>query len=285
MAQVSNTRLHLDSVQGVPISPARAAGDDELWHPRPPADHDRQRARPAPQPTVCGQQTRVVLARLDRADGEDEPRLDPLWQLARGGRRAQAFRHDAHAALEAGQRVAGQEVATRGFGRNEHRARALQRRRQDGAEVGALLPRHLGRAQPECQVVDVDRRRWRLRPPPGWARPVRIKDGVAAHLRLDRRQPAGLEDDLVPVGREYGVTVEVGQGGRPLPAAEEGELVAIAAGHEGFGELDRDREHADPLRSPARGDVDCEAGHQPTLSVGAFRGLCLTRHLSIVKSW
>lgn len=67
------------------------------------------------------------------------------------------------------------------------------------------------------------------------------------------------------MGRQHSLAVEVGERGRPLAAAEKGELVIAAAGDQGPGQLDRDREHPDALRAPAGGDVDGEPGHEWTV--------------------
>jgi hypothetical protein len=70
----------------------------------------------------------------------------------------------------------------------------------------------------------------------------------------------------MPVGRQDGLAIEIGQSRRPLPAAQEREIVVTPARDQGLGQLDRYGDHADALRPPAGGDVDREAGHERTLS-------------------
>src|SRR5207248_8308954 len=81
---------------------------------------------------------------------------------------------------------------------------------------------------------------------------------------------ARLQDELVAVGSEHRLALEASERFRPVAAAEEDELVGPARRHQRSRELDRDREHADPLRSPARGDVDRKS-HGKTIKVSHRR--------------
>ena len=114
-----------------------------------------------------------------------------------------------------------EEVDPGALGDGEHRGRLPQRRFEDGAEVKALLPGDLGRSQPEREVVDEDRG-GRSRPAaPRRARPVRVEDRVAVERSLDRRQPAKLQRNLVPIRREQGVAFEVAQAFGSLSTAQQ----------------------------------------------------------------
>src|SRR5207249_11692078 len=87
----------------------------------------------------------------------------------------------------------------------------------------------------------------------------------------DRRQPSRLHGELVAMRREDRLAVEVAQRIRAVATADEDELVSPAAVDEGARQLDRDGEHADPQRSPARGDVDRETGHPMTVGEAKSR--------------
>ena len=73
MTEVAHAGLGADLLDGVAVRPS--------WSSR---DHERRRQHAAAQAAVRGEQARVVLARLDRADSEDEARGDAFGQLTGG---------------------------------------------------------------------------------------------------------------------------------------------------------------------------------------------------------
>jgi len=137
----------------------------------------------------------------------------------------------------------------------------LERGTQDGAEVHALLPGHLGGAQAEGEVVNEDGGGGRSGAAPGRTRPVRVQDRVAAQVRLDLGQPAQLQSQLVAVGRQDRLALEVAQALRALAAAQKGVGVSVSLFDQRVGELGGHCDHADP-RPPAGGDVDREPRHR-----------------------
>src|SRR6267154_4012224 len=154
-----------------------------------------------------------------------------------------------------------QHVAPRGLRRDQYSGRLSERPAEYRTHVNALLPRHLVWANPIRQVVDEDRRGRRVVLPEWRARPERIEDRVALELRLNRGQPARLQGDLVTVGRKYSLALQGFEGSGAFAAAEQGEIVLTSTRDQGLGQLHRHREHADPTRPPAGGDINGKPGH------------------------
>ena len=210
---------------------------------------------------IGGQQPLIVFARLDRAHRQDESWLDAVGQRPGGHRRWNAFGYDLDLVLEARNLVQLEQITPRRLRRHDDGGRLAQRPRKHGAEVHPLLPRHLLGPDAECKVVDEDGRGRRAGVPEGWAGPVRIKDGVAFELRLDHREPPRLHHELVAIGRQHSLAVELPKGRRSIAAAQEDEPVAGAAFNQGSRELDRHRQHPHALGPPAGRDVDREPAH------------------------
>src|SRR5213593_1107941 len=104
MAEIARARLCADAVKRVAVGPSRTARDDELRHPGSSGHDHGQRPRLAAQLSIRGQEARVVLARLDGANREDETWLHALRKRSRLRHRGQAFGYDRYLRLEAGHR-------------------------------------------------------------------------------------------------------------------------------------------------------------------------------------
>src|SRR5438132_4765735 len=105
VTEIPDARLRTDALDRVPIRPTRPPSDDELWHAGAPVDDERQRAVAAAQLAVGGEKSRIVLARLNRPDRQDEPGLDALGQLSRRDLLGQALLDHLHLLLEPGDAV------------------------------------------------------------------------------------------------------------------------------------------------------------------------------------
>src|SRR5258705_11428337 len=158
-----------------------------------------------------------------------------------------------------------QHVAPRGLRRDQYSGRLPERPPEYRTHVNALLPRHLLWANPIRQVVDEDRRGRRIVLPEWRARPERVEDRVTLELRLNRGQPACLQGDLVTVRRKDRFAFQVFERRGAFAAAEQGEIVLTSTRDQGLGQLHRHREHADPARAPAGGDINGKPGHPAKL--------------------
>ena len=235
---------------GCPLAvPASAAGHDERRCPR-----DR---------AVGGDQPAVILPSLQRPDREYVARFDALGEGPRGGQRRRSLGDRMDAVGQPGVGIAVEKVRSRCQGGHQHRLRFPQRRRQDRAEVGTLLPGHLIRPEPEGEVVDEECRRGRPGPASGGRRPVRVEDGVQPTPRFDRREPEQLVGDLMAVGREHRL-VAMRQPGHALLAAEDGEALRPGLRQQCLAEGDGVRDHAD-ARPPAGGEIDPITSHAGSL--------------------
>src|SRR5947207_4168083 len=224
MAQIADPRLSRDPLQGVAVRPPGATRDDQPRHSRTTVDDEGQRT-PAPKVAIGREQPRVVLARFDGTDREDKPRIDALWERPGGHRGRHSFRYHLDLFLEPGNPVELEQVAPRRLGGNENRRGLAERWRECGAKVKPLLPGHLAWPDPKGEVVNEDRGRRRAVAPEWRAGPVRVEDGVCLQLGLHRGQPSRFQDQLVAIRREDRLAIELAERFRPLPAAQEHELV------------------------------------------------------------
>src|SRR5262249_12257453 len=87
-----------------------------------------------------------------------------------------------------------------------------------------------------------------------------------AEHRLDVGHAGGLDRELVAVGQEHRLAVEIAERVRSLPAADQYEPIFATVGDQRPRQLDRHREHADTLRAPTGGHIDRESGHEMNLS-------------------